>query len=541
MFGGLGFQNNEAILYPLTEPEHFNQILCKCYREMSPGYMRTFAGYDDWTKESMDAFAEYYEKMQKWTDTPMYFAGAKGKLHFSDEEIEEYAENIAENLKYLKKEKGVDHIRWYCVSNEMSQGTWGDFLKDLPLFKKYHEKLFRAFQNRRLDIGLLATDASEYSHWDTMDWAIKNMDRITEDYCLHIYERDHTIYDPDFYDFFYKKCAEVSMKAIQNDNKRVILGEIGMQKKIAPGEEYTAFGENVVHGIQLSRGNGVVIDVNRYHMDDFERAYYGIGLTDMIFAAINAGIFAVGIWTYTDYPDPYSCAYAVKDEYASKWGKIEKFISGTTDTKYNKHGLFRWEDDGDYSVKEFYWCFAPLVKLFKRNTKVLDIHTEDKLLHCCGVLNRGGAVSVGVINRNTKDTEITLDSTLFNKNIRVYEYDPRNVPFNRFADIQEPCAVLSKDNPTYTLKAESVTFFTTDYQEKPAPVYASNVKKSKDQLTWNAVEDPTHCYYRVYASKEKDFTPSIDNQIASTIATALPIEDKTLNYKVLSVDTWGNI
>lgn len=541
LFGGLGFQNNEAILYPITEEEHFNQVICKCYREISPGYMRTFAGYDDWSKESMDAFAEYYEKMQKWTDTPMYFAAAKGKIHFSDDEIEEYCENVAENLMYLKKEKGVDHIRWYCVSNEMSQGTWGDFLKDLPLFKKYHEKLFRAFQNRKLDIGLLATDASEYWHWDTMDWAIENMDRITEDYCLHIYEREHSIYDTDFYDFFYKKCNEVVMKAIRNDNKRVILGEIGMQKKVEPGEDYDGFGEGLEHGLQLSYGNGIVVDVNRYHMDDFERAYYGIGLADMMFAAINAGIFAVGIWSYIDYPDPYSCAYAAKDEYAKKWGMIEKFISGTTDTKYNKNGMFRWEDDGDYSVKEFYWCFAPLIKLFKRNSKVLTIHTKNKLLHTCGIMNRDGSVSVGFVNRNKEDIEIELDSNLFKKNIRVYEYDPRNVPFNKFADIQDVSAVLSKDNPTYKLKAESVTFFTTDYKEKENSVFATGIKKTKNNLTWNEVSDQNHCYYRVYASKEKDFTPTKENQIASTVATSIPIEDKTLNYKILSVDTWGNV
>ena len=73
-FGGFGFHNSEAMLYPLIEKEHFNQKICKCYREISPGFMRTFGGYSDWTREHMDAFAEYYEKMQKWTETPIYFA-----------------------------------------------------------------------------------------------------------------------------------------------------------------------------------------------------------------------------------------------------------------------------------------------------------------------------------------------------------------------------------------------------------------------------------------------------------------------------------
>ena len=47
-FGGFGFHNSEAMFYPLIEKEHFDQKICKCYREISPGFMRTFGGYSDW-------------------------------------------------------------------------------------------------------------------------------------------------------------------------------------------------------------------------------------------------------------------------------------------------------------------------------------------------------------------------------------------------------------------------------------------------------------------------------------------------------------
>ena len=190
MFGGMGFHNNEAMLYPVIEKEHFDQLLGKCFREAAPGFMRTFAGYANWTKESMDAFYEYYSRTQKVTDTPMYLAAAKGAIHFSEEEMEEYCEKVADNFVYLKKEKGMNHLRYYCFSNEMTRGMHGVLLKDLPTFKKYHQMLYRAFQNRDLQIGLLATDASGYPAWESMDWAIGNMAEITEDYCLHIYERD---------------------------------------------------------------------------------------------------------------------------------------------------------------------------------------------------------------------------------------------------------------------------------------------------------------------------------------------------------------
>lgn len=525
LFGGIGFHNNEAVLYPLIEKEHFNQLLCKCYREIAPGFMRTFAGYDDWTHEAMDNFAEYYEKMQKVTDTPMYFAAAKGKMHFSKEEMQEYCENIAKNLEYLKKEKGVNHLSYYCFSNEMSQCGWGDLMQNLPLFKQYHEMLYRSFQNHKLDIGLLATDASEYENWSTVDWAMENMHRITEDYCVHIYERQHDIFDKTLYSFFYDKCDEIVKKAIQNDGKRIILGEYGMQKKLP----------------QLEFGAGCVIDVCRWQIDKRECAYLGVALADMAFAAINAGIFALAIWTYTDYPDPYSCKYSNDGGYAQKWGSIEKFISGTTDVKYNKYGVFTWEDNGEHKVKPHYWALAPLMKLFKKNTKVLDINLNDEDLHCCGILNRDGSVTVGIINRKDENVIINLESELFDKEVRVIEFDPQNVPENKFGDIQEPVEVLQKDKVEFELKAGSLTFFTTDYKQKAKTVKAKHVRKRADKLCWCAINDKKHCYYRVYASDKRNFTPSKNNQIASTVGLSIPIKDKKLFYKVLSVDTWGNV
>ena len=41
IFGGMGFNNIEAMMYKAIEKEHFDQILCKCYREVAPGFMRT--------------------------------------------------------------------------------------------------------------------------------------------------------------------------------------------------------------------------------------------------------------------------------------------------------------------------------------------------------------------------------------------------------------------------------------------------------------------------------------------------------------------
>jgi len=527
LFGGLGFHNNDATIYHVIEKEHFNQVICKNYREISPGFMRTFAGFSDWTKEAMDEFAEYYEKMQKWTDTPMYLTPAMAKYHISEEAMKKYCEDVADNLAYLYFEKNVKHIRYYCFSNELSQGHYGRLNRNLDLFKKYHEFLYDAFQKRKLPVGLLATDATEYENWSTIEWACKNMSEISEDYCVHIYERAHDIYDLEFYEFFKEKCEDVVKTAIGNFGKRVILGEIGIQK-----------GCN-----QLSLSGGTVIDTNRYFIDEHEQAYCGLMLTEMAFAAINAGIYAAAYWSFCDHPAPYSCAYSSSDdEYAVKWGEAERFFSCTMDTKYNQFGFTKWDDyNNDYGARSHYWCIAPLIKLFKRNSYVLDIDVEDKNLRCCGIINRDKSVSLGIVNRNKENTKITLKSDLFKKGIRVYEYDPSNVPFNEFCDIQDYSDVLDAETTEYELKAESVTFFTTDYIEKAETMYAENVTVTDGVISWNAVEDKNHCYYRVFSSDKEDFIPEKDNQIASTVGTMIKTYEAKEYVKVVSVDKSGNM
>ena len=175
---------------------------------------------------------------------------------------------------------------------------------------------------------------------------------------------------------------------------------------------------------------------------------------------------------------------------------------------------------------------------------MLDVTSCDALLRTCGLLNRDGSLSVGIVNRRKEPVTVRLESTLFGaKPIRVYEYDPKNVPFNRFCDLPDFAAVVESNAAVYELKPESVTFFTTDYLEKTHTVSAAGLAVSAHTLTWEPVSDPNHCYYRIFADKKADFVPSRENQIASTVACRLPLEAEKegLYCKVLSVDKSGNI
>ena len=54
-------------------------------------------------------------------------------------------------------------------------------------------------------------------------------------------------------------------------------------------------------------------------------------------------------------------------------------------------------------------------------------------------------MTIGFVNRNKEETEINLSTDLFNKDVRVYEYDANNPPVNKFADLQDYAAILDKD------------------------------------------------------------------------------------------------
>ena len=74
-FGGMGFHNSEANVWREMDDVQFNQYVGKVYRELSPGFSRMWGGFPEWTKEEMDAFAEYCEKMQCKVGATIYLTG----------------------------------------------------------------------------------------------------------------------------------------------------------------------------------------------------------------------------------------------------------------------------------------------------------------------------------------------------------------------------------------------------------------------------------------------------------------------------------
>ncbi len=514
-FGGAGFHNSEAGIYRLMSPRFFSEKIAKCYREVRPGFMRSFGGFSDWTKEVMDDYAAYYHQMQEVTDSIMYLTPGRGKLHFSDEEIDRYCNDAADNLAYLIRGKGVRHIRYYCFSNELGQVVGGALRGNMPLFKRYHEGLYRAFQNRGLQIGLLATDQS--MSWETIDWALENMNVITADYCGHYYERQHEPDDPTFYDTWYQRCRAYTEKAAAKE-KHFILGEFGISK--ANARPVGAAGADVCTYFEGPDGHTRLL---------------GVQMAELMIASVNAGVFALCYWTFCDYHDPVH-GPSFEDEYMKRYTAYEPFLGGGVNFRYNRWGLLPFEGSGDETPRPLYWCMGPIVRALRRNSRILDVSCGDPLVHACAVLNRDRSVSVIVSGRHTGDAALTLSldaaALAGQKAFRVYEFREACPPVNRFGDLQPASAVIECADGMLrcTLPAESVLVITNDFRMRSTPSECAVLSSENGVLRWEPAADPDHCYYRVYRSGE---------QICSTVDTQCEVPADG-EYLVRSVDRWGN-
>lgn len=503
-FGGMGFHNSEAGQYRKMSDRQFNEVVGKIFHELSPGFSRIGGGYPNWTKQEMDDFAEYCEKMHCKTGTSIYLTGRCPRYH-TEEELNTYAKDVADRLEYLIKEKGISNIQIYCMSNELSLDDWGDLNFEMETFKRYHTHLYNEFRKRYLPVRLLATDASPRERWETIEWAIANgMVPISGVFGGHHYVNDFEPEDLDFYKIFKRQCSDIVVM-LRPYERRFILGEFGLAQAFKQGKRDI---------------NGVKMDVCDAFYNGKE-SYSALQLCEMALAAMNAGVYSMAMWTFTDIPNP----------------------DGLT-PRLNKWGLTRWDGE-DYSARDWLYAYGLFVKYFKYNSKPLTIETEDYLLRSGGVINDDGSFSVAVVNRHAEETEleISLENLKPGKKVRKYVYDSNNVPRSAFADMQDYEELIDTESGVIRVKmpGNAIIMLTTDYtDEKPASV--TGVCAKKGVVSWDASADPTHVYYRVYRGETADFVPSKENQIASTIdIKCVDLDEKPGYYKVCSVNRSGNL
>ena len=539
LFNGFGYQNSEANFTALMPDDFRDQRVLKSFAELSPTFARVYTGFADQSREQLDRFADYYDLTFRKAGTTLYAVPCAMPLA-EGLDPDEYAGKVAANLEYLVRGRNCRKIRYYGLTNELMNGeNWGWFDEGAGkerearrrLFKSFYAALFHAFRRHGLDIGLLASDQSAspdpesaQSVYPLLDWIKANMDDYVGVYGTHWY----TGGDIDDLGRWaeYNRCfSRLVQHALSCKAKRYILGEFGF----SPAEGRT----------------GVMVDDASHHVRCPERRGETVLCKcEMGLAAMNQGAAACVNWTFVDYPDPFVVEDGDSPECRAAYEAAK--CGWRMDVKYNKWGAFRWSTtDRDYSAYEELYAMGWLVKLFRKNATVLACSFSDPMLRGGAVMNPDRTVSVALVNRGPAK-EATVDCSSWKARVdgtpslhqplRRYVYEAGSPPASPFNDLQPMSGTAeAKDGRLEVeLPAKSITFLTTDYEDRvPPPV--EGLRVADGRLLWQAADDPAHRYYRVFRDGA---------QIASTVATSLPVPgaapEDAARYAVRGVDQWNN-
>lgn len=489
-----------------------DEVIEKRWRELNPSFARLNHHYG-WNGATLDRVADRMKRMQQ-SGSEMYLATWDPR---KTADLAAYAGKIVDSLEYLVREQGLTNIREYCMSNELSLNGWGTLRDDLPRFRAYHQALYNELKARKLDIRLLATDASPISSWDTLEWAAGNMDDITGIYGGHHYISEYGPDDERFYPWFLSKMAWAADLA-RRQGKDFILGEFGAKQ--APPER---------------KVGGKKMDTCVY-WDTPQEPLVALQLCEAAIAAIQGGVYATAYWTFADFPDEYRHSDGVPESrvYANKWG------------------VFRWSRQ-DHSTRPHYYAYGLLTKFFRGPATAYQVTTDDPRLRAAAVRHHGaGTWSVAVVNRNhgPVPVAIAVEAQTPTATFRKYVYDPDHVPLNLFGDLQDPAdrVTMAEGRLSDTVGPMTLTVYTTAFDDTPpAAVQGLKVETGADgirRLSWQANADRDLCYYRVYCGRQADFIADIGSQIGSTVGTSFADDragaGKTCYYKVRAVDTSGN-
>lgn len=248
--------------------------------------------------------------------------------------------------------------------------------------------------------------------------------------------------------------------------------------------------------------------------------YKGLSLTyaELIAAAINAGVFGIMSWTFCDYPDPM-CGPDFSDEFAKNFTKYEPFLGGGINIRYNKWGLLKWEDDNSFTARPHYFALGNIFKYLKRNSKILEVSSDDELIRACAILTRKGKTSALIINRSSEEKRVELP---FGEGFCVFLTDTDNIVTNRFGDLPRFDFMLED---SLVMPPESIAVVTDDFE----PTHKVEVEVTDfERLSWKPVNDAKHVYYRIYDG---------ETQIGSTVAEHF--DAGGANLRVVSVDSNG--
>lgn len=359
-FLGVGYHAFFPVHARQTTPE-IERLLHQRWKELNPSFARVTHQWG-WNVEH----AARQLAMMKQAGTSVYLTTWDPEAAETPEARDAYAARVADLLKDLVVTRKLDNIRWYCMTNELSLPSgWGAMYKDLPRFEDYHRRIFKALQERRLSVALLATDASPADRWDSIRWAVEHLDEVTGAYGGHHYINKHPPEDATFYGWFHDQVQP--MAALAHDKgKPFLIGEFGPKQHQGPRDGF-------------QRWDGCA------YFDTPQEPLAALQTTEAVMAAVNGGADAIAYWTFADFPDDYDAS----KKYANKWG------------------TFRW-DGKEFPRRSGYYAIGLLTRNFRGPASVYQT-TAPADLRALAIRSRDdGLYRVAVLNRRAEAVRVTV-------------------------------------------------------------------------------------------------------------------------------------
>jgi hypothetical protein len=467
-FCGPGF--NYVMNLDVVNPEFYEQVLVKRWREMNPRYARTM--YWERPSTPVDLYLKLITMMKESTGTEVYMTENFMRATPEGAERQQWASKLADNLEYIVQHGGTN-LKWFCPINELDLGGWARLKNDMPTFKSYEQAVYNELRKRNSQIQLLATDASPVNNWNTIEWASKNMDDIVGIYGGHHYFLEFAPDDPAFYNWFKGKC-EWAVGIAKARGKDFLLAEFGPRQ------------------YKQTRW-GVSMDVPEYFVLANWQPLAGLQIAEGAMAAINAGVYATGYWTFVDVP------------------------ADRNPRSLNQWGLFKWIDAGA-EPRPVYYSYSLMTKFFRGPATVHQVEVNDAKVRVTAIQNEETkSWSIAVVNREAHAVPISVAlPNRPDKAFRKYVYDPAHVPVTQDGDLQDPSGKVTLRNGSLTDKVAplSLAVYTTAYTDE-APAAVRNLRIVQPEpgarrgegtmLRWDPSPEKDVIYYRIlHTSKPSD-------------------------------------
>jgi hypothetical protein len=117
-FGGVGYHVFHHV-HPVT-PQLFDQVVGKRWREVDPSFVRMNHSWD-WGPAQIETAARHMAFF-KSTGTEIYLTTWNPKQVKTVSELAAYAHLIVDQLEFFKRHKGLENLKYYCMTNEEAVG-----------------------------------------------------------------------------------------------------------------------------------------------------------------------------------------------------------------------------------------------------------------------------------------------------------------------------------------------------------------------------------------------------------------------------------